>query len=656
MTRVTQMIRIQLVREGHVVKQITSRVHESVVLELINKFKDPYDEIVIVEGDLSEDARGMLKHVARKVVPAALAAGMALGSHGASADNRSQNYGNQGTPGINRHFPSLDYSPGQYLQQAVLNARSGGAISRSPAPQTQYQSSPVPNKVYDQSRVSQDGRFYIMYDMDNKISRVPVQGTDFMSGDSQRMPHYITANGQVMYVRHPHNNGLGESVKKIIESALSEGEFGSYYSEELAQKVFDQNPNLSTSGRADEYFDAAWPFMVADLGEKRAASIINSEDFPMDTVSAYSHLQKQGVAESDTKAEHDKGYADASNGIAKNPYNPGSPSHSAYEQGQQAHKRHFGESIVDEGSMKDYLWDKAASMDKNAFVANADEYGMTTAEAAEWWDNTNGVDEGMGTIGTTPTIPTSNSAPNPANKTQFNPTGKTTNATFNAQGQLEIEDEDKEGLSPQALDALKKAGVEIAESTDDELQAILSQYADSYTAFKEGGDIDENQDFFDALFDYYSDMGEEDGGMPYGTQKARDGDPYQWISDRLNALDNAPVVEADDEATAADQGAADKNIIMQIRKASDYEKPYALELSDGNSITITAATASKILAQFDRLKPASKELMQQTLNSIEGFREMLNYFNEREVNESDISIAEQATIRARLLIKSVFGV
>lgn len=606
MTRVTQMIRIQLVREGRVIKQISSQVHESVVLEQINKFKEAYDEILIVEGDLSEDARGMLKHVARKVVPAALAAGMALGSHGAAADNRSQNYGNQGTPGINRHFPSLDYSPGQYLQQAVLNARSGGAISKSPAPQTQYQSSPVPNKVYDQSRVSQDGRFYIMYDMDNKISRVPVQGTDFMSGDSQRMPHYITANGQVMYVRHPHNNGLGESVKKIIESALSEGEFGSYYSEELAQKVFDQNPNLSTSGRADEYFDAAWPFMVADLGEKRAASIINSEDFPMDTVSAYSHLQKQGVAESDTKAEHDKGYADASNGIAKNPYNPGSPSHSAYEQGQQAHKRHFN--------------------------------------------------EGMGTIGTTPTIPTSNSAPNPANKTQFNPTGKTTNATFNAQGQLEIEDEDKEGLSPQAVDALKKAGIQIAESTDDELQAILSQYADSYTAFKEGGDIDENQDFFDALFDYYSDMGEEDGGMPYGTQKARDGDPYQWISDRLNALDNAPVVEGDDEATAADQGAADKNIIMQIRKASDYEKPYALELGDGNSITIAAPTAKKILAQFDRLKPASKELMQQTLNSIEGFREMLNYFNEREVHESDISIAEQATLRSKLLIKSVFGV
>jgi hypothetical protein len=825
------MIRIQLVREGRVVKQISSRVHESVVLEQINKFKDPYDEIYIVEGDLSEDAKGMLKHVARKIVPAAMAAGLALGSHGAQADNKAQNYGNNGSPGLNRDFPALNYSPGQYLQQAVFNAQQrarGGDAAVSPQqPPAQYHQRPQATKVYDQSRVSQDGRFYIIYDMDNNITRVPVNGTDFMAGDSQRMPHYITQNGQVMYVRHPHNNGLGES-------AVNEGGFGSYYSEELAQKVFDQNPNLSTNGRADEYFDAAWPFMVADLGQKRAAAVINSEDFPMDTVSAYSHLQKQGV------------------------------------------------------------------------------------------------EEGMGTIGTTPTIPTSNSAPNPGNKPQFDKTGSTTNAKFNANGELELEDDEDGKLSPESIAQLKQAGVKVAESVDAGLQAILDQYSDAYAEFKEGGDLDSNPDFYQALFDYFSNMGEEDGGMPYGTQKARDGDPYEWMADKLDSLDHAPVVEGskiteaptddpkfqkmmgtiqqgtptlmngyvavryaserpskkisgatvsgkpvpattedpgrlmknlkftpdqieqkltalgqkygwdrvepgqgqgytelffdtsreytsdtqrqlatnivktvneinkffasmnsslqatglpgyntdvwqgigpdnninqiddlnqitniaqgkdakadpgsaigrmilkyipeyeaendelgydpkdfanakkvasiyiakgeraglqaqgkldshvsemidellsdhggsslrtiweldgsesvaenDDEATAADQGAADKNIIMQIRKASDYEKPLAIELADGNSITITAQTANKILAQFDRLKPASKELMQQTLNSQEGFREMLNYFNEREVNEDSISIAEQARARARLLIKGVFGV
>ena len=39
------------------------------------------------------------------------------------------------------------------------------------------------------------------------------------------------------------------------------------------------------------------------------------------------------VNESDTKQEHDLGYAHASQGKKSNPYNPGSPAHSAYESG-----------------------------------------------------------------------------------------------------------------------------------------------------------------------------------------------------------------------------------------------------------------------------------------------------------------------------------
>jgi hypothetical protein len=48
---------------------------------------------------------------------------------------------------------------------------------------------------------------------------------------------------------------------------------------------------------------------------------------------------------------------------------------------------------MDEGSMKQWLWNEAERMDRDAFVGNADEYGMTAEEAAEWWDDINGVDE-----------------------------------------------------------------------------------------------------------------------------------------------------------------------------------------------------------------------------------------------------------------------
>ena len=48
---------------------------------------------------------------------------------------------------------------------------------------------------------------------------------------------------------------------------------------------------------------------------------------------------------------------------------------------------------MDEGSMKQWLWNEAERMDRDAFVANADEYGMSAEEAAEWWDDINGVEE-----------------------------------------------------------------------------------------------------------------------------------------------------------------------------------------------------------------------------------------------------------------------
>ena len=69
---------------------------------------------------------------------------------------------------------------------------------------------------------------------------------------------------------------------------------GGYYYEQLAQEVFDMNPNLDASGRAEEVLDAAYPLMVRDLGKKAAFGKLNyDEDFPSDFVSAYADLQKQ---------------------------------------------------------------------------------------------------------------------------------------------------------------------------------------------------------------------------------------------------------------------------------------------------------------------------------------------------------------------------
>ena len=56
----------------------------------------------------------------------------------------------------------------------------------------------------------------------------------------------------------------------------------------------------------------------------------------------------------ESKAAHDAGYRDASQGRKKNPYNPGSPSAKEYDNGQDSYRRHFGEDHGPEDPEADY--------------------------------------------------------------------------------------------------------------------------------------------------------------------------------------------------------------------------------------------------------------------------------------------------------------
>jgi hypothetical protein len=85
----------------------------------------------------------------------------------------------------------------------------------------------------------------------------------------------------------------------------------------------------------------------------------------------------------------------------------------------------------------------------------------------------------------------------------------------------------------ESINAMRKAaGLPVAESvltdsTGHTLEHILKTFSREVKDFEQGGDLDER--LYDALYDYYQD------DMPYGTKKARDGDPYEWITDRLDS-------------------------------------------------------------------------------------------------------------------------
>ena len=565
------MIRIQLINEGQVVKQITSRVHEGVVLEQIKRFADPFDTIQILEGELSEDAKSILQHVSRKIIPAAMAAGVAMsGAHA------------QG--GANPNYPGMDRSIGQHISDIVspnykelVRQRNYERDTRRrewDAQQGEIRNARVSaardggrqavgathQKVYDQSKVSQDGRFFIIYGMDDRVTRIPVKGTEYMPADSQRLAHYITSAGSVFYVRHPHNNGVvsEELFDEGIGTIGTVGSIPASGASSMAKKT-----QFSPTGKTTD----------VKFNDKGQLELNGSDELDDDAVDI---LQKAGVEVKEA------GYV----------MDPQLVRIIANNKEDVEHFKAGGELSQNlETDLHFHYYDRLSYQAQR----DADDDGEI--------------------------------------------------------GQLFAED----------------LGIDFNESvsesvTEPGLKAILDQYSEAYADYKAGGDLTDSNEFYEALFAYFSDNGE----MPYGTQKARDGDPVEWITDKLNQLDgHQPMGEADDmEASPADQAGADKNIIMQIRKANDNEKPTPLQLGDGSTVKIDSSIAAKMLQQFDKLKPESKALMQQTLNTEEGFREMLNYFNEREITESmsDVDLISNhmkpilvAEARARKLVRGIFG-
>jgi hypothetical protein len=77
---------------------------------------------------------------------------------------------------------------------------------------------------------------------------------------------------------------------------------------------------------------------------------------------------------------------------------------------------------------------------------------------------------------------------------------------------------------------LKYAGVPVKESvltdsTGSTLEHIKDTFRRDVKDFTQSGDMSDA--LYDALYDYYFD------DMPYGTKKARDGDPHEWVADRF---------------------------------------------------------------------------------------------------------------------------
>jgi hypothetical protein len=112
-------------------------------------------------------------------------------------------------------------------------------------------------------------------------------------------------------------------------------------------------------------------------------------------------------------------------------------------------------------------------------------------------------------------------------------------------------------------------GRHMVDESGETLKHILNRFKHEVKQFEAGEDI-YGTDLYHALYDYYCDNGE----MPYGTQKARDGDPAEWISNRLdlelsnNAYGSDPANKEEADEAIDPANSRDYEIPAYIRKAS----------------------------------------------------------------------------------------
>jgi len=84
------------------------------------------------------------------------------------------------------------------------------------------------------------------------------------------------------------------------------------------------------------------------------------------------------------------------------------------------------------------------------------------------------------------------------------------------------------GTSEQFLEGLANLNPTLVMENDNTMRHIVGKFKHEVKNFLAGDELD--SDLYHALYDYYSDHGE----MPYGTMKARDGDPYEWVTMRFD--------------------------------------------------------------------------------------------------------------------------
>jgi len=140
-------------------------------------------------------------------------------------------------------------------------------------------------------------------------------------------------------------------------------------------------------------------------------------------------------------------------------------------------------------------------------------------------------------------------------------------------------------------------------------QMIIQQHPQEYKKFMQTGDLMDAPAIYEKLFAYFS-SSDADDQMPYGTMKARDGDPYVWLVDKLDEL--GLIIEGNEFAQKVRQ-----------MKATGAKKGTKFKTSDGEEHTLENVLEKMVLmkdqvadAVAERVKDWAKSASVEQINKV----------------------------------------
>jgi len=109
----------------------------------------------------------------------------------------------------------------------------------------------------------------------------------------------------------------------------------------------------------------------------------------------------------------------------------------------------------------------------------------------------------------------------------------------------------------------------LVDDTGSTFQHILDTYKRDVKDFEENDEM--SQELHDALYDYYFD------DMPYGVQKARTGDPYEWVADRFAADLGHPGAGFNSPSDPDEDYGLERESVMHGDYAEEAREPHSVD-------------------------------------------------------------------------------